>query len=132
MKRIMGLIAVICMMLFVSTLAGSMGLVFTEENIGAAAKVTFLNVLLLTLLFRCGNRRDKICRTTEGIDLLRGLPVRGELPMFQRLLVGRVENWVVKESIYVRRGHGAHHLWGNYNQVYIRLKKKQVKTVKTH
>jgi signal transduction histidine kinase len=40
-----------CMMLFVSTLADSMGLVFNEENIGAAAKVTFLNVLLLTLLF---------------------------------------------------------------------------------
>ena len=40
-----------CMMLFVSTLAESMGLVFNEENIGAAAKVTFLNVLLLTLLF---------------------------------------------------------------------------------
>ena len=40
-----------CMMLFVSTLADSMGLVFNQENIGAAAKVTFLNVLLLTLLF---------------------------------------------------------------------------------
>ena len=40
-----------CMMLFVRTLADSMGLVFNEENIGAAAKVTFLNVLLLTLLF---------------------------------------------------------------------------------
>lgn len=40
-----------CMMLFVSTLADSMGLVFTQENIGVAAKVTFLNVLLLTLLF---------------------------------------------------------------------------------
>ena len=40
-----------CMMLFVSTLADSMGLVFNEENIGAAAKVTFLNVLLLTFLF---------------------------------------------------------------------------------
>ena len=40
-----------CMLLFVNTLADSMGLVFNEENIGAAAKVTFLNVLLLTLLF---------------------------------------------------------------------------------
>ena len=40
-----------CMLLFVSTLADSMGLVFSEENIGAAAKVTFLNVLLLTFLF---------------------------------------------------------------------------------
>ena len=40
-----------CMMLFVRTLADSMSLVFTQVNIGAAAKVTFFNVLLLTLLF---------------------------------------------------------------------------------
>ena len=40
-----------CMLLFVNTLADSMGLVFNEANIGTAAKVTFLNVLLLTLLF---------------------------------------------------------------------------------
>ena len=40
-----------CMMLFVSTLANTMGIVFNEENIGTAAKVTFLNVLLLTFLF---------------------------------------------------------------------------------
>lgn len=40
-----------CMLLFVNTLADSMGLVFNEENIAAAAKVTFLNVLLLTFLF---------------------------------------------------------------------------------
>ena len=40
-----------CMLLFVNTLADSMGLVFSEENIGTAAKLTFLNVLLLTLLF---------------------------------------------------------------------------------
>ena len=40
-----------CMMLFVRTLADSMGLVFNEENIAAAAKITFLNVLLLTFLF---------------------------------------------------------------------------------
>lgn len=40
-----------CMLLFISTLADTMGLVFTRENIGAAAKVTFFNVLLLTFLF---------------------------------------------------------------------------------
>jgi signal transduction histidine kinase len=40
-----------CMMLFASTLADTMGITFNEENIGAAAKVTFLNVLLLTFLF---------------------------------------------------------------------------------
>ena len=39
-----------CMMLFVTTLARSMGLVFTEENIADAAKLTFGNVVLLTLL----------------------------------------------------------------------------------
>jgi signal transduction histidine kinase len=40
-----------CMMLFLNTLAVSMGLEFTPENIAAAAKITFLNVLLLTFLF---------------------------------------------------------------------------------
>ena len=40
-----------CMLLFVNTLANSMGLVFNEENLAAAAKITFLNVLLLTFLF---------------------------------------------------------------------------------
>ena len=39
-----------CMMLFVQTLANTMGLVFTKENIGAAAKLTFGNVLLITLV----------------------------------------------------------------------------------
>ena len=39
-----------CMMLFVKTLAGSMGLEFTKDNIGDAAKLTFGNVLLITFL----------------------------------------------------------------------------------
>ena len=39
-----------CMMLFVRTLADTMGLVFTRENITAAAKLTFGNVILITLL----------------------------------------------------------------------------------
>ena len=40
-----------CMMLFLSTLTHTMGLEFTSENISIAAKVTFGNVLLITLLF---------------------------------------------------------------------------------
>ena len=40
-----------CMMLFVTTLADSMGLVFTPENIAGAAKLTFGNVVLITVLF---------------------------------------------------------------------------------
>ena len=41
-----------CMMLFVKTLANTMGLVFTRDNIAVAAKLTFGNVILITLL--CG------------------------------------------------------------------------------
>ena len=40
-----------CMTLFITTLSKTMNLTFTEENIAAAAKITFLNVVLLTLLF---------------------------------------------------------------------------------
>ena len=39
-----------CMMLFVSTLADTMGLVFTRENITDAAKITFGNVLLIAFI----------------------------------------------------------------------------------
>lgn len=40
-----------CMMLFLNTLAKTMGIEFTEYNIAAAAKITFWNVLLITFLF---------------------------------------------------------------------------------
>ena len=40
-----------CMMLFVTTLANTMGLTFTAENVSAAAKITLGNVALITLVF---------------------------------------------------------------------------------
>jgi len=40
-----------CLMLFLNTLSATMGLVFDENNIAAAAKITFWNVLLITFLF---------------------------------------------------------------------------------
>ena len=40
-----------CMMLFLNTMAHSMGLTFTPVNISTAAKITFINVLILTLIF---------------------------------------------------------------------------------
>jgi len=40
-----------CMLLFVNTLADTMGLTLTEENIAVAAKLTFGNVVLITLIF---------------------------------------------------------------------------------
>jgi len=40
-----------CMMLFVSTLSETLNLTITEDNIAAAAKITFFNVLLLSFIF---------------------------------------------------------------------------------
>ena len=40
-----------CIMLFVTTFAGTLELALNNENLGDAAKITFLNVLLLSLLF---------------------------------------------------------------------------------
>ena len=39
-----------CMMLFVTTLANSMGITFSEENISEAAKLTFGNVILISFV----------------------------------------------------------------------------------
>ncbi|MBQ4150573.1 MAG: HAMP domain-containing histidine kinase [Clostridia bacterium] len=40
-----------CMLLFLTTLSNSLDISFTEAHINTAAKLTFLNVLLLSLLF---------------------------------------------------------------------------------
>ena len=40
-----------CMMLFLNILAASMGIVFNADNIAVAAKLTFGNVVLITLIF---------------------------------------------------------------------------------
>lgn len=40
-----------CMSLFLNTMAANGNIVFSDENITAAAKITFVNVVLLTLLF---------------------------------------------------------------------------------
>ena len=40
-----------CIMLFTQTLMGSLGIVLTGENLGTAAKLTFINVILLSVLF---------------------------------------------------------------------------------
>lgn len=40
-----------CIMLFVSTLSDSLGITLTDENLNSAAKLTFINVIILSLLF---------------------------------------------------------------------------------
>lgn len=59
-----------CMMLFVKTLANSTGLVFTKDNIGDAAKLTFGNVLLITFLsgtFDYVRRKQMVDRPVKQI-----------------------------------------------------------------
>lgn len=50
-----------CTMLFVSVMRSAMGLVLTADNIAAAAKITLLNVVLITIIFViCDWARRKI------------------------------------------------------------------------
>ncbi len=47
-----GFVVSCCMILFLNVLARTMGLEFTSDNITAAAKITFLNVLIITAIFK--------------------------------------------------------------------------------
>ncbi len=47
-----GFVVSCCMMLFLQVLSAEMGLLYTPENIAEAAKITFLNVLIITALFK--------------------------------------------------------------------------------
>ena len=47
-----GFVVSCCMMLFLNVLSKEMGLVYTTENIAYAAKITFLNVVIITVLFK--------------------------------------------------------------------------------
>ena len=48
---LVGSVTTCCMTLFLNALASNMGLEFTADNISTAAKLTFGNVVLITLLF---------------------------------------------------------------------------------
>ena len=65
-----GFVASCCMMLFLNILAETMNLTYMPENIAAAAKVTFLNVLLITALFKIADsirRKIMVERPTKII-----------------------------------------------------------------
>ena len=47
-----GFVVSCCMMLFLNVLSKGMGLVYTPDNIAEAAKITFLNVIIITVLFK--------------------------------------------------------------------------------
>ena len=59
-----------CMTLFITVIADTLGLTFTEDNISAAAKLTFGNVVLISLLFTAIDvvrRRLMVERPTKRI-----------------------------------------------------------------
>lgn len=65
-----GFIVSCCMMLFVTILSNTMGLTFTSHNVSVAAKVTFLNVILITFLFKLADyirRKIMVERPTKII-----------------------------------------------------------------
>lgn len=65
-----GFIVSCCMMLFVRILADTMDLTITSENVGAAAKATFWNVVLITFLFKLTDyirRKIMVDRPTKTI-----------------------------------------------------------------
>ena len=47
-----GFVVSCCMMLFLRVLSEEMGLIYTPDNIAGAAKITFLNVVIITVLFK--------------------------------------------------------------------------------
>ena len=47
-----GFVVSCCMLLFLNVLSAEMGLVYTSENIAEAAKITFINVLIISVIFK--------------------------------------------------------------------------------
>ena len=47
-----GFVVSCCMMLFLNVLSKETGIIYTPDNIAEAAKITFLNVVIITVLFK--------------------------------------------------------------------------------
>ena len=65
-----GFVVSCCMMLFLNVLSKEMGLTYTSENIAEAAKITFLNVVIITVLFKTADfirRRIMVDRPVKMI-----------------------------------------------------------------
>ena len=70
-----------CMLLFMTVMAREMGLTFTQDNIQAAAKLTFGNVLLLSALFTAVDavrRRILVTRPIRKITAAAGKMMQGD------------------------------------------------------
>ena len=50
-----GFVVSCCMILFLKVLSNEIGIVYTSENIAEAAKITFINVVIITVLFKAAD-----------------------------------------------------------------------------
>ena len=65
-----GFVVSCCMLLFLDVLSKEMGLTYTSDNIAEAAKITFLNVVIITVLFKAADfirRRIMVDRPVKMI-----------------------------------------------------------------
>ena len=65
-----GFVVSCCMMLFLNVLSKEMGLTYTSDNIAEAAKITFLNVVIITVIFKTADfirRRIMVDRPVKMI-----------------------------------------------------------------
>ena len=65
-----GFVVSCCMILFLQVLSQEMDLVYTSDNIADAAKITFLNVVIITVLFKAADfirRRIMVDRPVKMI-----------------------------------------------------------------
>ena len=76
-----GFVVSCCMMLFLKVLSKEMGLVYTPENIAEAAKITFLNVVIITVLFKTADflrRRIMVDKPVKMITDTAGKIMNGD------------------------------------------------------
>ena len=87
-----GFVVSCCMMLFLNVLSKEMGLTYTSDNIAEAAKITFLNVVIITVLFKTA---DSIRRR-----IMVDIPVKMITDAAQRIMNGDF-------SVRVKHMHGS-------------------------
>lgn len=92
-----------CMMLFVSVMSDSLGIVLTDENLATAAKLTFLNVIFLSLVYTvidAVRRKITVERPvkiiTEAAEKMTHGDFSGRIPPVSRLNVDNSFNRIIE------------------------------------
>lgn len=86
-----------CMMLFLSTFAKDMGIALTGENLGTAAKLTLVNVLLISLLFTvidAVRRKLTVARPVKHISEAAERMMQGDF----NVRISHVSKWVADDK----------------------------------